>query len=99
MNSACRAFTPSSTSVVLITSNTAPATAHASGLPPYVVPCTPTENALATSAVVSMAPMGNPPPRPLALVRMSGVTPFCMYEKSAPVRPIPLWISSRISSA
>jgi acetylornithine/N-succinyldiaminopimelate aminotransferase len=34
MNSACRALTPSSTSIVLITSNTAPATAHASGLPP-----------------------------------------------------------------
>ena len=49
MNSAWRAFTPSSTSVVLMTSNTAPATAQASGLPPYVVPCTPTENALATS--------------------------------------------------
>ena len=30
---------------------------------------------------------------------MSGTMPFCMYEKSAPVRPIPLWISSRISSA
>ena len=49
MNSAWRAFTPSSTSVVLTMSNTAPATAHASGLPPYVVPCTPTVNALATS--------------------------------------------------
>ena len=25
--------------------------------------------------------------------------PFCMYENSVPVRPMPLWISSRISSA
>ena len=25
--------------------------------------------------------------------------PFCMYENSVPVRPIPLWISSRIRSA
>src|SRR5690242_7833956 len=99
MNSAWRALTPSSTSVVLMTSNTAPATAQASGLPPYVVPCTPTENALAMSAVVSMAPTGKPPPRPLALVRMSGTMFFCMYENSAPVRPMPLWISSRISSA
>jgi hypothetical protein len=80
----------------LITSNTAPATAHDSGLPPYVVPCTPGENALATFAVVSIAPIGKPPPRPFALVRISGTTPFCMYEKSAPVRPMPLWISSRI---
>src|SRR5439155_328292 len=38
MNSAWRAFTPSSTSVVLITSNTALATAQARGFPPYVVP-------------------------------------------------------------
>ncbi len=99
MNSAWRAFTPSSTSVVLITSKAAPATAQASGLPPKVVPWTPTENALAISLVVSIAPMGNPPPSPLALVRMSGTTPFCMYEKSAPVRPMPLWISSKMSSA
>ena len=34
MNSEWRALTPSSTSVVLITSKTAPATAQASGLPP-----------------------------------------------------------------
>ena len=27
------------------------------------------------------------------------MTPLCMYEKSAPVRPMPVWISSRISSA
>ena len=99
MNSAWRAFTPSSTSVVLMTSNTAPATAHASGLPPYVVPCTPTRERARDVVVVSSAPIGKPPPRPLALVRMSGTTPFCMYEKSAPVRPMPLWISSRIRSA
>ena len=58
MNSAWRALTPSSTSVVLMTSNTAPATAQASGLPPYVVPCTPTPKALAISVVVSIAPIG-----------------------------------------
>jgi hypothetical protein len=62
-------------------------------------PCTPTENTLAISFVVSIAPIGKPPPKPFALVRMSGTMPFCMYEKSAPVRPIPLWISSRIRSA
>ena len=66
MNSAWRALTPSSTSVVLMTSNTAPATAQASGLPPYVVPCTPGPNTLATSVVVSIAPIGKPPPSPLA---------------------------------
>ena len=57
------------------------------------------EHAARSPSVVSIAPTGNPPPRPFALVRMSGTTPFCMYENSVPVRPIPLWISSRTSSA
>ena len=41
MKSAWRALTPSSTSVVLTMSSTAPATAQASGLPPKVEPWVP----------------------------------------------------------
>ena len=43
--------------------------------------------------------MGSPPPRPLASVSTSGVTPSAWQANQAPVRPMPLWISSATSSA
>ena len=35
------------------------------------------------------APIGSPPPNPLASVTMSGVMPSCWWAKNAPVRPDP----------
>ena len=57
------------------TSSTALPTAMASGLPPKVVPCVPTRHALGGLAVARQAPSGKPPPMPLAIAMMSGVTP------------------------
>ena len=45
------------------------------------------------------APIGKPPPMPLATVIASGVMPACWKANHAPVRPAPVWISSTISSA
>ena len=39
------------------------------------------------------------PPSDLATVMMSGSTPKCSDAHQRPVRPMPVWISSRISSA
>ena len=59
------------------TSSTALPTAIASGLPPKVVPCVPAVIPLAASAVARHAPIGKPPPMPLAMVMMSGTAPEC----------------------
>ena len=82
----------------VITSTTAFATAQASGLPPKVEPCVPAVMPDAACAVARQAPTGNPPPSPLAIVAMSGLTPACSQASSVPVRPMPAWISSRTSS-
>ena len=47
----------------------------ASGLPPNVVPCVPAVIPFAASRVERKAPSGNPPPMPLAIAMMSGMTP------------------------
>ena len=44
-------------------------------------------------------PIGIPPPIPLAIHRMSGVTPKVSIANSCPVLPKPVCISSKISSA
>ena len=49
--------------------------AIASGLPPKVEPWAPFGILSATASVVTMAPRGKPPPKGLARVRTSGVTP------------------------
>ena len=82
-----------------IVSSTASAAAQATGLPPNVLPCWP---AVSISPVVpkpTQAPMGIPPPRPLASVTTSGRTPSPLWANQAPVRPIPLCTSSTTSSA
>ena len=45
---------------------------------------------------VSNAPIGRPPPSPLAKVMMSGATPWAVEANHAPVRPMPVWTSSTI---
>ncbi len=44
------------------------------------------------------APIGTPPPSPLARVITSGVIPSCWCANQRPVRPMPVWTSSRIIS-
>jgi hypothetical protein len=50
-------------------------TAIASGLPPKVDPCVPDIIPEATFLFIKTAPIGNPPPIPLAIGTMSGFTP------------------------
>ncbi len=57
-------------------SSTASPAAHARGLPPKVVPCWPAVSIAVTSEPkVTRAPIGTPPPRPLARVIASGTMP------------------------
>ena len=81
-----------------MTSSTALATAQASGLPPKVEPWVPAIMPDAARAVARQAPIGKPPPSPLAMAAMSGRTPACSQASSVPVRPMPAWISSNTSS-
>ena len=81
-----------------MTCKVARAAAVATGFPPKVVPCWPgVSSAVASVPKTIIAPMGNPPPRPLARVMASGMTPA--EANQAPVRPMPVWTSSKISSA
>ena len=68
---AARAGRSSASSVFTVAS----AAAHASGLPPKVVPWSPGAKPRAASSVAHTAPMGTPPPSPFARVMMSGFTP------------------------
>ena len=78
----------------------ASAAAVATGLPPKVVPCWPADSSEDVSGPkVTSAPIGNPPPRPLASVTASGTIPASPLASHLPVRPMPVWTSSRISRA
>ena len=53
-----------------------------------------------SSSVNTVAEIGtSEPPSDLAMVMMSGTTPKCSLAHHFPVRPRPVWISSRMSSA
>ena len=81
-------------------SMTASPAAAASGLPPKVEPCCPAVSRPETSGPnVTSAPIGTPPPSPLATVMASGTIPACWNANHVPVRPIPVWISSTTRSA
>src|SRR3989442_6055119 len=71
---------------------------HASGFPPNVELWLPL-NPRSTASVVRVAPIGTPPARDFATVRISGRTPHRSTANMRPVRPIPVWTSSRIRSA
>ena len=58
-------------------SNTFADAAHASGLPPYVVPWSPGTSAFATFSFARNAPIGPPQPSAFATVTISGFTPYC----------------------
>src|SRR5690606_16815246 len=90
--------TRSSTPSLKRTSRTAKAARVARKLPPKVEAWLPGSNPFAASSVASIAPMGTPPPKPLAKVQMSALTPYCSAAKNVPVRPTPVCTSSRMSS-
>ena len=69
------------------------------GLPPKVVPCWPGLNRSAAAPMPMQAPIGRPPPRPLARVTTSGTMPVCWCGNQVPVRPMPVCTSSSTSSA
>ena len=77
----------------------ASATCVTNGVPPKVEPWEPAVSTDAASSRHSMAPMGTPLARAFASVMTSGSTPACSYAHSRPVRPMPVWISSKISNA
>ena len=52
----------------------------------------------ATFSVARQAPSGKPPPMPLAVATMSGLTPAHSCANSLPVRPMPHCTSSKNSS-
>ncbi len=77
----------------------ASATEATNGVPPNVDAWVPAVSPRATGSRATMAPMGTPFASPLASVMISGSTPQCWYPQSVPVRPKPVWTSSRIRSA
>src|SRR2546426_4272662 len=91
---ALRATRPSSS----ITSSVASDAAHATGFPPKVFECFPL-SLKSISAGYTAAPIGSPPPRDLAIVKMSGTASECSIAHIFPVRPRPDWTSSSIRSA
>ncbi|OEI70208.1 Uncharacterized protein Cus16_0834 [Curtobacterium sp. ER1/6] len=90
---------PATRSARSISSRTAFATRVPSGLPPNVEPCCPAENSSDAQPNVTSAPIGKPPAMPFAIVTASGVKPCPWNVNQLPVRPTPVWISSRTNSA
>mmetsp|Transcript_27549 Transcript_27549/g.70159 ORF Transcript_27549/g.70159 Transcript_27549/m.70159 type:complete len:202 (+) Transcript_27549:459-1064(+) len=77
------------------TRSTARPPALHTGLPPYVLKCSLPAMEAAISGVVTTAARGRPLPMPLAMVTMSGVTPwFWKPQYAEPVRPNPVCTSS-----
>src|SRR5215207_2743884 len=93
----CPTTAPSSSSSTA--SHTATAAAHATGLPPKVLACSPGTNAPAAPSLTSRQPIGSPFARPFASVTASGRTPSCSNAKNVPVRPTPVCTSSRTGSS
>ncbi len=78
---------------------TASAAAAATGLPPKVVPWLPGPSREPASPSATQAPIGMPPPSPLARVTTSGTTPDAAKANQSPVRPMPDCTSSNHSRA
>ena len=74
---------------------------QASAPPPNVEPCMPGPSTAAAFSPQTTAPIGRPAASGLASVITSGTEPFVQSWKAnaVPVRPIPHWISSKISRA
>ena len=72
------------------------AAAQATGLPPNVEAWLPLGQSI-TEARATIAPRGRPLAIPLARQTMSPATPQCSEANILPVRPMPLWTSSKTS--
>ena len=91
-----------------ISRSTASEAAQTSGLPPYVEPCEPgpmsEENAVPSSSMARSlsqnAPIGTPPPMPLAHEMPSGLISGAIMRQAieSPQRPKPAWTSSKNKS-
>ena len=77
---------------------TASIAAHAIGPPPNVVPSRSSFSAAETLAVASSAAQGKPLPSALAVVIMSGMTPYRFAANGCPMRPTPHCTSSKMST-
>ena len=73
-------------------------TAMAKGFPPKVDPCVPGVIPEATFLFIKTAPIGNPPPIPLAIGTISGFTLDLSKARKSPDREIPHCTSSNISN-
>ena len=71
--------------------------AQASGEPPNVLPRSPGFSCTAIASLIKTAPIGTPEAMPFADVRRSGEMPYFDAANGAPRRPMPVWISSKIS--
>ena len=80
-----------------IWSMTAIAPAHTTGLPPKVDPWSPGAKVSANFSLQRIAPIGRPPPNPLARVIISASTQNSWKPKRWPVLPSPHWTSSKIT--
>lgn len=73
--------------------------AEHTGFPPKVLKCSRCDIFLAISSVVTTAARGNPLPMPLAIVTMSGTTPwFSNPQNLVPVLPKPVCTSSAMQT-
>ena len=61
----------------------------ANGFPPKVDPCVPGFIPEATFLFTKTAPIGNPPPIPLAIGTISGLIFACSKAKNLPLLPTP----------
>ena len=89
-----RAIRPSSSIVAIAPS----AAAQDTGLPPNVPPRPPAWTLSMISARAVTPAIGSPPPKPLAVVTMSGTTPSCSIANMLPVRAKPVWTSSAMKT-
>ena len=73
--------------------------AHEIGFPPKVEPWVDVRHRSCIARGARIAPSGSPPPSAFARVITSGVTPNRCAANHAPVRPKPVWTSSKMRSA
>ena len=76
--------------------NTEDAPAHITGFPPNVEPWSPILKVVDKFSLHNTAPIGSPPPKPLAQVTISGSMLKLLYPNKFPVLAIPHWTSSKI---
>ena len=82
-----------------MTSKAASAAAAIRGPPAKVEPWSPRSRTSPGSGVVTQAPTGSPPPSAFAGSSRRAARRAAHRPRASPVRPIPVWISSKTSRA